>query len=117
MGNPANHPRSRECAGERIAGQPKRLQQQCRVELQVGLQRPIGLSLDQDCKRRLLHCLGNDVVNRRWRKVQADWQASCHRSPAAEDDVRLILDGTVVRVRLDGKATSIISGTEMSNER
>jgi putative transposase len=39
--------------------------------------------------------------------VQTDWQAWCHRSLAAEDIVRLILDGTVVRVRLDRKATSI----------
>jgi transposase-like protein len=31
----------------------------------------------------------------------------CHRSLAEEDVVRLILDGTVVRVRLDRKATSI----------
>jgi transposase-like protein len=39
--------------------------------------------------------------------VQTDWQAWCHRPLADEDVVRLILDGTVVRVRLDGKATSI----------
>ena len=39
--------------------------------------------------------------------MQTDWQAWCHRSLAAEDIVRLILDGTVVRVRLDRKATSI----------
>ena len=51
--------------------------------------------------------VGKDVVSRTWRKVQTDWQAWCHRSLAAEDVVRLILDGTVVRVRLDGKATSI----------
>src|ERR1700741_2569908 len=51
--------------------------------------------------------IGKDVVSRTWRKVQTDWQAWCHRSLAAEDIVRLILDGTVVRVRLDRKATSI----------
>ena len=51
--------------------------------------------------------VGKDVVSRTWRKVQTDWQAWCHRSLAAEDIVRLILDGTVVRVRLDRKATSI----------
>ena len=51
--------------------------------------------------------VGKDVVSRTWRQVQTDWQAWCHRSLAAEDIVRLILDGTVVRVRLDRKATSI----------
>ena len=51
--------------------------------------------------------VGKDVVSRTWRKVQTDWQAWCHRSLAAEDIVRLVLDGTVVRVRLDRKATSI----------
>ena len=51
--------------------------------------------------------VGKDVVSRTWRKVQTDWQAWCHRSLAEEDVVRLILDGTVVRVRLDSKATSI----------
>src|SRR5690606_6153729 len=38
---------------------------------------------------------------------QADWQAWNQRSLADEPIVRLILDGTVVRVRLDKKATSI----------
>jgi putative transposase len=51
--------------------------------------------------------VGKDVVSRTWRKVQTDWQAWCHRSLAEEEVVRLILDGTVVRVRLDSKATSI----------
>jgi len=51
--------------------------------------------------------VGKDVVSRTWRKVQTDWQAWCRRSLADEDVVRLILDGTVVRVRLDRKATSI----------
>ena len=48
-----------------------------------------------------------DIVSRTWRKVQTDWEAWCRRSLAEEDVVRLILDGTVVRVRLDRKATSI----------
>ena len=39
--------------------------------------------------------------------MQTDWEAWCRRSLAEEDVVRLILDGTVVRVRLDRKATSI----------
>jgi transposase-like protein len=51
--------------------------------------------------------VGKDVVSRVWRKVQTDWEAWCRRSLAGEDIVRLILDGTVVRVRLDRKATSI----------
>ena len=51
--------------------------------------------------------VGKDVVSRAWRKVKVDWEAWCRRSLAEEDIVRLILDGTVVRVRLDRKATSI----------
>ena len=51
--------------------------------------------------------VGKDVVSRTWRKVKADWEAWCRRDLAGEDIVRLILDGTVVRVRLDRKATSI----------
>ena len=51
--------------------------------------------------------VGKDVVSRTWRKVQTDWEAWCRRSLAEEDVVRLILDGTVTRVRLDRKATSI----------
>ena len=51
--------------------------------------------------------LGKDVVSRVWRKVRSDWEAWNARSLAEEPIVRLILDGTVVRVRLDRKATSI----------
>jgi transposase-like protein len=51
--------------------------------------------------------VGKDVVSRTWRKVKTDWDAWCRRDLAGEDIVRLILDGTVVRVRLDRKATSI----------
>jgi putative transposase len=39
--------------------------------------------------------------------VKSDWDAWNVRSLAEEPIVRLILDGTVVRVRLDRKATSI----------
>ena len=46
-------------------------------------------------------------MSRVWRKVKADWEAGNARSLAEEPIVRLILDGTVVRVRLDRKATSI----------
>ena len=51
--------------------------------------------------------VGKDTVSRVWRKVKTDWDAWNARSLADEPIVRLILDGTVVRVRLDRKATSI----------
>src|ERR1700756_1512099 len=52
--------------------------------------------------------VSKDTVSRVWRKVKADWDAWNSRSLAEEPIVRLILDGTVVRVRLDRKATSIV---------
>lgn len=51
--------------------------------------------------------VGKDVVSRTWRKLKSDWDAWNARSLAHEPIVRLILDGTMVRVRLDGKATAI----------
>src|SRR3979490_2282415 len=51
--------------------------------------------------------VGKDTVSRTWRKVQSDWEAWQKRDLAGDDIVRLILDGTVVRVRLDRKATNI----------
>ena len=51
--------------------------------------------------------VGKDTVSRVWRKVKTDWEAWNARSLVEEPIVRLILDGTVVRVRLDRKATSI----------
>jgi putative transposase len=51
--------------------------------------------------------VGKDTVSRVWRKVKSDWDAWNGRSLAEEPIVRLILDGTVVRVRLDRKATAI----------
>jgi putative transposase len=51
--------------------------------------------------------IGKDTVSRVWRKVKTDWEAWNKRSLGSEPIVRLILDGTVVRVRLDRKATSI----------
>jgi putative transposase len=51
--------------------------------------------------------VGKDTVSRVWRKVKNDWDAWNARSLADEPIVRLILDGTVARVRLDRKATSI----------
>ena len=74
-----------------------------------------GAYLSGTNTRRVRRALGalfkgavsKDTVSRVWRKVQTDWEAWCRRSLAEEDVVRLILDGTVVRVRLDRKATSI----------
>jgi putative transposase len=51
--------------------------------------------------------VGKDIVSRTWRKVKSDWDAWNARSLAEEPIVRLVLDGTVVRVRLDRKATAI----------
>lgn len=51
--------------------------------------------------------VGKDVVSRTWRKVKGDWDLWNARPLGDEPIVRLILDGTVVRVRLDKKATSI----------
>src|SRR5215831_20790551 len=51
--------------------------------------------------------VGKDTVSRVWRKVKSDWDAWNARPLVDEPIVRLILDGTVVRVRLDRKATSI----------
>jgi putative transposase len=51
--------------------------------------------------------IGKDIVSRTWRKVKSDWDAWNARSLADEPIVRLILDGTVVRVRLDRKASAI----------
>lgn len=51
--------------------------------------------------------VGKDVVSRVWRKAKGDWDAWNARSLAEEPIVRLILDGTVARVRLDRKATAV----------
>ncbi len=65
--------------------------------------------------------VGKDTVSRTWRKVKSDWDAWNSRSLAAEPIVRLILDGTVVRVRLDRKATSIsllvVLGVRMDGQK
>ena len=51
--------------------------------------------------------VGKDIVSRAWRKVKNDWEAWNARSLADEPIVRLIVDGTAVRVRLDRQATTI----------
>src|SRR3982074_1850440 len=68
--------------------------------------------MTQARERRALRALfggavGKDTVSRVWRKVRSDWDAWNARALADEPIVRLILDGTVVRVRLDREATSI----------
>lgn len=51
--------------------------------------------------------VSKDVVSRAWRKVKVDWDAWCARSLADEDIIRIILDGTVIKTRIDKKATNI----------
>ena len=51
--------------------------------------------------------VSQDVVSRAWRKVKVDWDAWVARDLTDEDIVRLILDGTVIKTRLDPKATNI----------
>lgn len=51
--------------------------------------------------------VGKDVVSRAWHKVRTDWEAWQKRDLSKDDIVRLVLDGTVVRVRLDKRATGL----------
>lgn len=51
--------------------------------------------------------IGKDTVSRAWRKVRSDWKAWQARDLSGEDVVRLILDGTGVKARLDNRATSL----------
>jgi putative transposase len=51
--------------------------------------------------------VSKDTVSRIWRKIKGDWDAWNKRDLATEDIIRLILDGTVVRVRVDRRATAI----------
>lgn len=48
-----------------------------------------------------------DTVSRAWRKVKSDWDSWLARDLSQEDIIRLILDGTVVKVRLDRRITRI----------
>src|SRR5512143_567079 len=45
--------------------------------------------------------VGKDTVIRAWHRVQSEWQAWQKRDLAGDQIVRLILDGTVVKVRID----------------
>jgi putative transposase len=51
--------------------------------------------------------VSKDTVSRVWRKIKGDWEAWNARDLSSAEMVRLILDGTVVRVRIDRKATAI----------
>tara|TARA_R110002072_G_scaffold3978_2_gene28248 strand:- start:742 stop:1968 length:1227 start_codon:yes stop_codon:yes gene_type:complete len=51
--------------------------------------------------------VSKDVVSRAWRKVKVDWDAWVTRDLVNEDIVRLILDGTVIKTRIDRRATNI----------
>lgn len=51
--------------------------------------------------------IGKDVDSRAWQRTRSAWEAWQERDLAGDDIVRLILDGTVVKVRLDRKATAI----------
>ena len=51
--------------------------------------------------------VSKDTVSRVWRKIKGDWEAWNKRDLSQEDVIRLILDGTTVRVRIDRKATAI----------
>jgi transposase-like protein len=51
--------------------------------------------------------ISRSTVSRVWRQIKADWESWNRRDLSGEDIVRLILDGTVVKVRLDKQATSI----------
>jgi len=51
--------------------------------------------------------VSKDIVSRIWRKIKSDWDAWNGRSLTDEPIMRLILDGTMVRVRLDRKSTAI----------
>jgi transposase-like protein len=51
--------------------------------------------------------ISKSVVSRVWRRIKADWDNWNKRDLAGEDVVRLILDGTNVRVRMDKRSTSV----------
>jgi putative transposase len=51
--------------------------------------------------------VSKDIVSRVWRKLKTDWDAWMKRDLSKEKIVRLILDGTVVRARIDRRSTSI----------
>ena len=46
-------------------------------------------------------------MSRTWRKAKTDWEAWCRRDLGAEDVVRLVLDGMMVRAPLDHEPASV----------
>ncbi len=51
--------------------------------------------------------VSKDTVSRAWHKLHSDWEAWQARDLAGDEITRLILDGTVVKVRLDRRVTAI----------
>ena len=51
--------------------------------------------------------ISKSVVSRVWRKIKTDWDNWNKRDLSHDDIVRLILDGTHVKVRMDKKATGV----------
>jgi putative transposase len=51
--------------------------------------------------------IGKDVASRIWRSAKGDWDLWNRRPLGEEPIIRLILDGSVLRVRRDRRATSI----------
>ena len=51
--------------------------------------------------------VGKDAVSGAWRRTRSAWEAWRERDLTGEDVVRLILDGTAVKVRLDKRATAV----------
>ena len=51
--------------------------------------------------------VSKDTVSRAWRRVQGDFESWNHRRLEGEQIMRLILDGTMVHVRLDGQSTAL----------
>ena len=51
--------------------------------------------------------ISKSVVSRVWRKIKADWDNWNKHDLSQDDIVRLILDGTHVKVRMDKKATGV----------
>lgn len=52
--------------------------------------------------------VSKDIVSRTWRRIKSDWESWNKRDLSRENIGRLILDGTVVRVRLDRQATAMV---------
>jgi transposase-like protein len=61
--------------------------------------------------------VSKDVVSRVWRKVKVDRDAWCARSLADADIVRPILDDTLIKTRLERKATNISSLAAIGQRR